>query len=72
MSAWLDIVKKHSKLNKGKSLKDILPFAKAEYDALKKSGKVLVKGLKKTNKNKHSRAKKTRKNKKQSKKHNKK
>ena len=45
MSAWLDIVKKHSKLNKGKSLKDILPFAKAEYDALKKSGKVLVKGL---------------------------
>ena len=71
MSAWLDIVKKHSKLNKGKSLKDILPFAKAEYDALKKSGKVPVKGLKKTNK-KHLRVKKTHKNKKHNKKHNKK
>ena len=43
MTAWLDIVKKHSKMNKGKSLKEFLPDAKKEYDMLKKSGKIQFK-----------------------------
>jgi len=44
MTAWLDIVKKHAKMNKGKSLKEYLPDAKKEYDMLKKSGKIQLKG----------------------------
>jgi hypothetical protein len=40
MTAWLDIVKKHAKANPGKSLREFLPEAKAEYAKLKKSGKV--------------------------------
>lgn len=45
MSAWLNIVKKHTKLpkNKGKSLKEYLPDAKKEYDMLKKTGKIVLK-----------------------------
>lgn len=43
MSEWLKIVKKHSKLNPGKSLKDFLPDAQSEYKLLKKSGKVVLK-----------------------------
>lgn len=42
MVKWLDIVKKHAKLNPGKSLKEYLPHAKAEWDQLKKSGQVVV------------------------------
>ena len=42
MTTWLDIVKKHAKMNKGKSLKDFLPDAKKEYDMLKKSGKIAL------------------------------
>jgi hypothetical protein len=44
MTAWLNIVKKHAKMNKGKSLKEYLPDAKKEYDMLKKSGKIQLKG----------------------------
>ena len=44
MTAWLNIVKKHAKMNKGKSLKEYLPDAKKEYDMLKKSGKIKLKG----------------------------
>ena len=56
MTAWLDIVKKHSKMNKGKSLKEFLPDAKKEYDMLKKSGKIQLKGTssKKSKKTKSS------------------
>ena len=46
MSEWLKIVKKHAQLNKGKSLKEYLPDAKAEYDMLKKSGKIVLKSSK--------------------------
>lgn len=42
MVKWLDIVKKHAKLNPGKSLKEYLPQAKVEWDQLKKSGQVAV------------------------------
>ena len=56
MTAWLDIVKKHAKMNKGKSLKEYLPDAKKEYDMLKKSGKIQLKGTssKKSKKTKSS------------------
>ena len=56
MTAWLDIVKKHAKMNKGKSLKEFLPDAKKEYDMLKKSGKIQLKGTssKKSKKTKSS------------------
>ena len=43
MSEWLKIVKKHAKLNPGKSLKEYLPDAQAEYKKLKQSGKVILK-----------------------------
>ena len=52
MSEWLKIVKKHAQLNKGKSLKEYLPDAKAEYDMLKKSGKIVLKSSKSLKKNK--------------------
>ena len=39
MSEWLKIVKKHAKLNPGKSLKEYLPDAQAEYKKLKQSEK---------------------------------
>lgn len=42
MTKWLDVVKKHAKLNPGKSMKEYLPHAKAEWDQLKKSGQVVV------------------------------
>lgn len=56
MTAWLNIVKKHAKMNKGKSLKEYLPDAKKEYDMLKKSGKIQLKGTssKKSKKTKSS------------------
>ena len=56
MTAWLDIVKKHAKMNKGKSLIEYLPDAKKEYDMLKKSGKIQLKGTssKKSKKTKSS------------------
>ena len=56
MTAWLNIVKKHAKMNKGKSLKEYLPDAKKEYDMLKKSGKIKLKGTysKKSKKTKSS------------------
>ena len=31
---WLDVVKKHLKLNPGKSLKDVMPAVKKEYYAI--------------------------------------
>jgi hypothetical protein len=43
MSEWLKIVKKHAKMNPGKSLKEYLPDAKVEYQKLKASGKVVLK-----------------------------
>lgn len=43
MSQWLKIVKKHAKLNPGKSLKEYLPDAQVEYKKLKQSGKVVLK-----------------------------
>lgn len=43
MSEWLKIVKKYAKLNPGKSLKEYLPDAQAEYKKLKQSGKVVLK-----------------------------
>jgi hypothetical protein len=43
MSEWLKIVKKHAKLNPGKSLKEYLPDAQAEYKKLKQAGKVVLK-----------------------------
>ena len=45
---WLDIVKKHAKLNPRKSLRDYLPKAKVEWDQLKKSGQVVVASASKT------------------------
>ena len=48
MSEWLKIVKKHAKLNPGKSLRDFLPAAKLEYQKLKASGKVVLKSAVKT------------------------
>jgi len=45
MSEWLKIVKKHAKLNPGKSLKEYLPAAKEEYQKLKASGKVVLKSV---------------------------
>lgn len=37
---WLDVVKKHAKLNPGKSLKEYLGDAQKEYASLKKQGKI--------------------------------
>jgi hypothetical protein len=37
---WLDVVKKHAKLNPGKSLKEYLADAQKEYASLKKQGKI--------------------------------
>ena len=68
MSEWLKIVKKHAKLNPGKSLKEYLPDAQAEYKKLKASGKVVLKSaVEKTKKvtGKLMHKKKHRKNKKQ-------
>ncbi len=45
MSEWLKIVKKHAKLNPGKSLKEYLPDAQVEYKKLKQSGKVVLKSV---------------------------
>lgn len=50
MSEWLKIVKKHAKLNPGKSLKEYLPVAQAEYKKLKASGKVTLTSAVKTTK----------------------
>ena len=61
---WLDVVKKHIKLNPGKSIKDLMPDIKAEYYKL--SGKPKTKVVKKKsikNKTKKNKTKK-RKNKK--------
>ena len=60
---WLDVVKKHLKLNPGKSLKDIMPEVKKEYYSLTGTPK---KHHKKSNKKKtvHKKSKKTRKSRK--------
>lgn len=57
---WLDVVKKHIKLNPGKSIKDLMPEIKKEYYGLTKSEKTHHKKThhKKTH---HKKARKTRK-----------
>ena len=37
---WLEVVKKHIKLNPGKSIRDLMPEIKKEYYGLTKSKKV--------------------------------
>ena len=46
MTAWLELVKKHTKMHKGKpnAFKLALKSAKVEYDQMKKKGMVHVKG----------------------------
>ena len=59
---WLDVVKKHAKLNPGKSLKEYLGDAQKEYASLKKQGKIdpPKNGSQKKGNKKHKKSKKQR------------
>lgn len=46
MSAWLDLVKKVSKSNPGKTLKKILPIASAQWKKIKRANTNKTRGTK--------------------------
>lgn len=58
MTAWLELVKKHTKMHKGKpnAFKLALKSAKVEYDQMKKKGMVHVKGESARAHRKHSKS----------------
>tara|TARA_R110002072_G_scaffold49072_8_gene133742 strand:- start:424 stop:624 length:201 start_codon:yes stop_codon:yes gene_type:complete len=61
---WLEVVKKHLKLNPGKSLKDVMPEVKKEYYALKGTPKKSVHKKTHHKKTHHKKSKKARKSRK--------